>query len=416
MRFAFINDSVNFRTIDPSGLHFHYNIQNGVSDAVEKIGCQGHYYDDTLSLTQFVRERAYAQYDGIVLLSQWSSPAVMKARCVLAQSVPCVSVTTETIGCGGPYVGSDETAAVDGIIAHLVREGFRTIGYAGTRFQSYSLRRYAAFRAARRHHGLASGSKHLFGPAHDYFCSTRRLFPARADDISRFHDLDLKHELALMERILHDANRPEVMLFETDLAANLFYTCAQKAGVRIPEDIAIAGIDGNRILFGERGYHFLTTAEQDFYDIGRTAVRVLYDAVTGRRRHGAARTLIPPRIVVRASSRSAAKLSDDAGFKNEVAAAIERGFAAEDLARQIADDCMLSRRYFLIKFKKVFGEDFTEFMNNYRIDRAAFYLRHTDKPVSDILWDTGYHNHQNFNKFFKRRTGFTPTAYRRRAD
>lgn len=415
-KFAFINDSVNFNKIDPSRLQFYCNIQKGVSDAVEKRGCQGDYFDETLPLLQFVENRKYLQYDGVLLLLKWKSQEALLARDTIACTVPCVSATTEPIGYNGHYVGLDDAAAVSDIVAHFVNEGYKKIGFIGTRFQSYALRRYEAFRTALSHNGLVLNDHHLFGPAHDYYTSEHRFFPERKDDVERYRDLDAASERMLYERILRTGTLPEAVLCENDLTALLFFACASDSGVRIPDDIAIAGIDGSRLLFGKRSYHFLTTAEQNFYDVGRNAVRVLYETVTGKRNETASRTLIPPRIIIRPSSRKSTRPESggDAFFKQEVTAAIDRDYAAEDLARQISDDLMLTRRYFFIKFRKVFGDDFNEFLNNYRADRATYYLKNTDKPVSDILWDTGFHNHQNFIKFFKRRTGYTPTEYRRR--
>jgi len=47
-----------------------------------------------------------------------------------------------------------------------------------------------------------------------------------------------------------------------------------------------------------------------------------------------------------------------------------------------------------------------------RLRRAAEWLAHSDKPVSEIAFDLGYADAPNFTRAFRKLTGVTPSAFR----
>jgi AraC family transcriptional regulator, dual regulator of chb operon len=54
----------------------------------------------------------------------------------------------------------------------------------------------------------------------------------------------------------------------------------------------------------------------------------------------------------------------------------------------------------------------SEFINNIRLLEAAKLLRNTTKPVSEIVFDTGFENPSYFNRLFKAKYGQSPGKYR----
>lgn len=54
----------------------------------------------------------------------------------------------------------------------------------------------------------------------------------------------------------------------------------------------------------------------------------------------------------------------------------------------------------------------SEFINNIRLLEAAKLLRNTIKPVSEIVFDTGFENPSYFNRLFKAKYGQSPGKYR----
>lgn len=57
---------------------------------------------------------------------------------------------------------------------------------------------------------------------------------------------------------------------------------------------------------------------------------------------------------------------------------------------------------------------FLEYVTKFRIDKAKYYLVHTNKKIYEIAGHVGYMTSQYFSKIFKQQTGMTPAEYRER--
>ena len=88
---------------------------------------------------------------------------------------------------------------------------------------------------------------------------------------------------------------------------------------------------------------------------------------------------------------------------------------AENLpVAEAAAVCQCSQSHFMRWFKKMTGQSFTEYLNDYRLNAAAEALRSTDETVLAVAERTGFRNLSYFNRVFKARFGLTPREYRRR--
>lgn len=56
----------------------------------------------------------------------------------------------------------------------------------------------------------------------------------------------------------------------------------------------------------------------------------------------------------------------------------------------------------------------SDYVNRLRIERAAFQLRMTSRPVTEIAMDVGYENLSHFFHVFRRLQGMSPRSYRER--
>ncbi|MFD6292319.1 LacI family DNA-binding transcriptional regulator [Streptomyces sp. NPDC060205] len=74
----------------------------------------------------------------------------------------------------------------------------------------------------------------------------------------------------------------------------------REAGVRTPQDVAVAGFDD--IPESEFFAPPLTTVRQDFAAVGKRSIALLLDLIEGREQAGAPRIAIEPQLVVRAST------------------------------------------------------------------------------------------------------------------
>ncbi|MDR6551886.1 response regulator [Paenibacillus qinlingensis] len=72
----------------------------------------------------------------------------------------------------------------------------------------------------------------------------------------------------------------------------------------------------------------------------------------------------------------------------------------------------MGEQYLSGLFKKKTGEQFIQYVQRIRIERACFYLATTEMRVADICEQTGFVHLNYFLKQFKKRTGVTPSEFR----
>ena len=150
---------------------------------------------------------------------------------------------------------------------HLIRQGYRKIFHlSGYRHLSLSQNRISGFRKAM-----------------DKFS-----VPYTADHIIET-DFSLETGQAVMERLLAEGNLPEAIFAANDHVAIGAMKAIKRAGLRIPEDIALVGFSESRMA--EVVDPLLTSVQQPTHEMGRTAARLLLQQI-------AADGFAPPQTVV----------------------------------------------------------------------------------------------------------------------
>ncbi len=92
---------------------------------------------------------------------------------------------------------------------------------------------------------------------------------------------------------------------------------------------------------------------------------------------------------------------------------IEKNYSEPITLEKLANEAGMSRKYFSEYFKKASGKGVTEFLNCYRIERAAEILVHTPSPITEIALDCGFNDLSYFIKTFKKQKNTTPAKYRK---
>jgi YesN/AraC family two-component response regulator len=80
----------------------------------------------------------------------------------------------------------------------------------------------------------------------------------------------------------------------------------------------------------------------------------------------------------------------------------------------LAGEMSLSPKYISRMFRKLNDDSFRDYKLKLRISRAKTLLKSSAYPVHQIAEMLGYLNAESFMRIFKRMTGDTPTAYRKR--
>ncbi len=65
------------------------------------------------------------------------------------------------------------------------------------------------------------------------------------------------------------------------------------------------------------------------------------------------------------------------------------------------------------RFKTATGSTLIEYLQNLRVEEAKRLLESGTVPVDEISFEAGYEDPSFFRRLFKRRTGLSPSQYRR---
>ena len=92
---------------------------------------------------------------------------------------------------------------------------------------------------------------------------------------------------------------------------------------------------------------------------------------------------------------------------------IEEHYFEQVRLEDVAAEVGLNTAYFSDVFKKSTGENFTDYLTHYRLERAKDLLREGTLTISQIALKTGYADTRYFSKLFKKTVGIKPTDYRK---
>jgi len=214
--------------------------------------------------------------DGLILVASQISGKTLEHY---ARQIPIVVVGHhEPDALGYDTINNDDQLGARMAVQALIDRGYRDIAFltpADQADQSADVapQRLIGYRSAMESAGLSSRIRVLALPQHG---STR-------EDAIR--------------RILYAADRPRAIFCWSDLDAIPLLSEARRAGVRVPEDLALAGYDNSPVaalsLIG------LASIDQDGPRLGRLAAETLFSRVNGR--HTPLHIAIEPTLVVRSS-------------------------------------------------------------------------------------------------------------------
>ena len=80
---------------------------------------------------------------------------------------------------------------------------------------------------------------------------------------------------------------------------------------------------------------------------------------------------------------------------------------------KVADVASMTNQAFCRYFKKHTRKSYINFLNEVRINVAKRILRERNRSIAEVSVAVGFNNLSNFNRFFKKITGKTPSTYRK---
>ncbi len=101
-------------------------------------------------------------------------------------------------------------------------------------------------------------------------------------------------------------------------------------------------------------------------------------------------------------------------FVQKAADYIKLNYSEKISIKEIADQLYLSPNYLSELFKKHTGKTISEYLTEYRLEKACQLLDHAEYRVGDVSGMVGIHDGRYFGNMFKKKYGMTPTEYRNR--
>lgn len=299
--------------------------------------------------------------------------AVNTSNNIAEIAIPRVAVDNEAVGrLGGEY---------------LLRRGFRHFGFVTHGQSWFSRSRLAGLRQIiEEQAGLDCHV--LFSPDGQPFTQTQEIRPW-----------------------LTALPKPMAIMAANDIVGRRVVRAATAAGLRIPEDVAVLGVDN------DEWYTALLTTPLSSVElptrlIGYRAAQVLDQLLAGQ--SPPADQLIPPVGVV-------TRRSTDITLSEDAIVAQAMRFIRDHCGQPITIDQVqkhvgTSRRNLEMRMKRAIGATPYAALNQQRIKRAQSMLIETRATIGEIARACGFDNQGNFTVMFKQRTGLTPSQYRRQQD
>ena len=268
---------------------------------------------------------------------------------------------------------------------HLQALGFRRFAFCGVARVGWSRMRREGFRSA-------LGNREI---------------PVFEETLPWWEKLRSSERLSAWVRALP---HPVAVFACNDTAGLKVAAACRNAGLTVPQEVAILGVDNEDILC-ELCVPALSSIMLDCEQIGYRAAELLARMLERGGSAPASPQLIAPREVV---ERSSTQLIPSADPLVEQAVALIRSRAGEAVhIVELLKKIPASRRSLEIRFRKALGRSVHDEIVRVRIERARELLRTTTLTVAAVASSSGFGNPQRFHEAFRKAAGITPGAYRK---
>jgi LacI family transcriptional regulator len=371
--------------LDPIHLTRQFEILNGISDYARARGTLslGPRPATSLLYTEF-QVRNWSG-DGIIGVF-YDAPLVDSLQ---QRGIVVLNLTEQLSPRVMPVVVTDNWIVGQLAAAHLLERGYRRFGYIGEHLAHFSRQRQEGFERELKKNGI---------------------------NASAFWNADLPHRDALSPEWLMiqigELIGPIGILALDDDAASSTVIAAQANGLRVPQDLAVVGVNDLELVCYSAPVA-LSSIAPAYLKIGLEAARLLDRLLQGQ---AAADTIIrvpPAGLVERLSTRFLA--FEDPLVERALAymhANVNQRYNVDDLVRH----CGKSRRTLELRFTQHIGHSVLEEINRLRVQRARQLLTDTEWTIARVAEECGFGDSKLMIRVFQRVLGKTPRAVRGQAD
>jgi LacI family transcriptional regulator len=202
-----------------------------------------------------------------------------------------------------------------------------------------------------------------------------------------------------------------VAMFCCDDAHALFVaeTCTV-LGIRIPEDIAVLGVDNDDLLCNISD-PTISSIEMDVENGGYMTCRRLHQQII-QKQSAPFNIVIGSLGIKERASTNTYNISDPQVLK--IVKHIDSAFSTEIQIADILRLVPMSRRSVEMRFKNATGMTIYQYLLSVRVEHMAYLLSTTDHLFADIAYEVGFRDSANISRTFRKFKGCTPMEYRKK--
>ncbi len=311
---------------------------------------------------------------------------------------PVVDVYAGVNGADFPSVDADHAAV--GVLAaeHFLEHRFSTFAYCGYDGAAFSDIRRDAFVERLARDNLS--------------CICYRTPAAACTDftskILRNERLRMGPDKRQMMDWVLGLPKPVAVFCSHDLRAYQLAQTCRMAGISVPREVAILGVDDDVIVCSFSS-PMLSSIDPDAFEIGRKAAELLSEMLRSPSDRPRRLTVEPKGVVMRLSTEvyplDPPWLSDALVF---ISKNVGRNLTSADVGRHLG----LSHTPIDRAFREVMGTSVQKEISRVRLSRAAELLATTSLSIGEVARSVGFSSIEYFCSCFRTRFGQTPSRFR----
>lgn len=207
---------------------------------------------------------------------------------------------------------------------------------------------------------------------------------------------------------LRDLPKPVAIHCDDDYVGVLVCRVAEHLELAVPGDVAVLGYFD--LAIARFSNPTLSSIPAPGQLVGAAGMKLLSDLLQGARSAERQVLLAPPPVAARESTNGTAVRADDIHRAHQLIEELAcKGLTVEQLLERLA----MSQKTLNKRFMAVYGHKPGAAIRKVRTERAREWLATTNLSIGRIAEMCGFSEPSNFNLFFKREVGCTPSEYRR---
>ncbi|MFK7911442.1 MAG: XylR family transcriptional regulator [Akkermansiaceae bacterium] len=211
---------------------------------------------------------------------------------------------------------------------------------------------------------------------------------------------------------LHSLPKPVAVFACNDVRALDVSSACRLAGIRVPEDVSIMGVDDDALICS-MSIPPLTSVKPDLIRQGQRGAQILYELMSERRTEPVTESVLPIAVIERPSTdQIVSKYSYVVSALRYLRSHIHKAIGVEDVAEHAGVSRSLIDRAFIEEL----GYTVSQEIRRLRLLRIEHLLKYTDMKLAGIAQQTGFSSSTSLSNFFKSVHGVSPGKFRETED